>query len=660
MIHLTHTIAGEVCDIYYPEERRDLAGFEAFLSRGDDVLCIDTETTGLDVYGASFGLRLVQIGNAREAWVLRAQQFADVIVRALRQDRFWTMHNASFDLQVVDRCLGLTIEEWSDRVFDTRIFAHLLDPRAEEEGGAGLSLKPLSAIYVDDEAPDTQEALKTKFQALYAAWKKVTPPEVVEEFNRKVGKRPFMPYGFANVDIRDEEYIRYSGLDVILGTRLFYELAPLIRDLDLSHLSKFEHHLSALLAIMQRKGLRLDVGYTEDRLIPDLAATAGQYRDVAARYGVENVNSTKQVADALLAMGETLTERTDSGAWKVDKAVLSVLADLDREWERIEAREPNPLADAVMRAKRAKDWGGKYAQAFLDLRDPADRIHPMIGGLQARTARMSVSRPPLQQLPSGDWTIRRALVADPGHVMISSDYDQIELRILAALADVTEMKRAIAEGRDLHDFTASLVYGADFTKFQRKLMKGVGFGKVYGGGKATLARQTGADEDAVGVAIAEYDRVYPEIRRFSKRLQSRAEYGKKEVVTVTGRHLPLDRDRLYAATNYVVQSTARDVLAQAIVDMFEAGLGDYLLLPIHDEVLLQAPEQDADEVAAEVGRIMTRDFYGVPLTSAGEVTGPSWGSAYGCKVDKGSGACVVSTPHPRHRGVPHPLNPAEV
>jgi DNA polymerase-1 len=629
LLTFNYTLAGEECVIYFPERRDELAGFERFLARGDKVLGLDTETNNLDTYSRGGGLRLVQFGNAREAWVLRADLFRDAIIRALRQPRAFAVHNAAFDLPVIDFFLGVTIEELADRVIDTRIFAHLLDPRQEHEGGAGLSLKPLSAIYIDESAPDTQEGLTKVFNSL--------------GFTKETG--------WANIPIDHPTYLLYAGLDVLLETRLFYELAPIVNDLGLAHLSKFEHHFQALCCVMRRKAVALDVPYIE-KLRVDLAEEHGVYAGIAAKYGVDNVNSTDQVSAALVGMGEDLTELTDGGALKVDKAVLLPLADLDMQWERITAREPNPLANAVLRAKRANGWNKSYAGAFLDLRDSHDRLHASINPLQARTARMSISRPPLQQLPSKDWKVRRAVVADPGHLMISADYDQIELRVLAALADVQGMKDAIREGRDLHGYTATLVYGEDFTKFQRGLMKGVGFGKVYGGGKETLARQTGAPIDAVAHAIAEYDRVYPEVKRYAKRLQSRAEYGKKEVITVSGRHLPLDRDRLYSATNYVVQSTARDVLAQAIVDLFDAGLGDYLLLPVHDEIIAQAPEREAQEVAAEIGRIMSGDFYGVPLTASGEVTGTSWGHAYGCRKGK-DGLCTVTTPHPQMLGVQH-------
>jgi len=620
MLTLSHTVAGDECTIYFPERRSELAGFDAFLSQGDKVLGLDTETTGLGIYERDFGVRLVQFGNDREAWVLRADLFADVIRKTLRSRRAFVVHNAAFDLKVIDHTLGVRIEELADRVIDSRILAHLLDPRQPHEGGAGLKLKPLSTIYVCDRAEDTQEGLTAVFRTID---------------NPDTGKKCTKDNGWRHIPIDNETYVRYAGLDVIYVSRLFKEIGPLVKAIGLSDLSKFEHHFQSLVCLMERKGVLLDVPYVE-KLREELMVEAEKYRKIAARYGVANVNSNPQISEALLAMGETLSETTDSGAWKVDKEVLMPFADLDREWERIEARDANPLADAVLRAKRASKWQTSYVDAFLNYRDNGDRLHASIGTLQARTARMSISRPPLQQLPSGDYKVRRAVVADPGQMIITSDYDQIEMRVLAALADVKGIKEAILQGVDLHGYTAALIYGPDYTKFHRKLSKGIGFGKVYGGGKATLSRQTGAPIDAVAHAIAEYDRVFPEIKRYSQRLQSRAQYGKKEVVTVSGRHLPLDRDRLYSATNYVIQSTARDVLAQAVVDVFDAGLGDHLLLPVHDELVAQAPEKDAQEFAHELGRIMSVDFYGVRLSSSGSVEGKNWGSAYGANPDEGS------------------------
>lgn len=606
MLTLTHAVAGTPCAIHYLERREELRHFEAFLAQGDKVLAFDTETTGLDVYTPGHRLRLAQFGNAHEAWVLRADLFGDAVARALRQPRAFVVHNAAYDLLVVDRHLGVTVEELGGRTFDTRILAHLLDPRAESEGGIGLGLKPLSAVYVDPDAPDTQAGLTSVFRSL--GFTKAT--------------------GWAGIPIDNETYLRYAGLDVLLTRRLFGEIGPMVREVGLDNLSRFEHHLQVLLAILQRRGMLLDVPYVE-KLRTELRDEAERYRAVAARYGVVNVNSTAQVAEALEAMGETLTERTPSGAPKVDKGVLLPLADLNLQWEPLEVRRPNPLAEAVLRSKRAEKWATSYADAFVELKDERDRLHPFIGGLQARTARMSVSRPPLQQLPSSDWTIRRSFIADPGQVIIAADYQAVEMRVLAALSGDETMQKAIADGVDLHSFTAERVFGPGFTKQHRKISKAVGFGKVYGGGAATICRQTGADIESVKRALAAYDATFPGIKRFSRRLINRAEYGRKEVVTPSGRHLPLDRDRLYAATNYVVQSTSRDLLAQAIVDIFDAGLGDHLLLPVHDELIAQAPEADAKEVITEIGRLMESTFYGVRIESDPEVYGPSWGSGYG-------------------------------
>jgi len=572
-------------------------------------VAVDTETTGLDVFAPDFRVLSVQFGTAREAWVVPADlPHADLVVDdGLSRLDSIIMHNAAYDALVLYVYLGLEPALLLPRTTDTKILAHLLDPRAEHEGGTGHGLKRLASIWVDSDAPDSERALKDRF--------------------KEMGVR--QADGYALLDPRDEVLVRYGGVDTILTWRVWHVLSELVEQAGLSHLSDFEHRLQGVLVDMQQRGVLLDVDYTE-QLVEQLKAEESNHTAVAARYGVTSINSTAQVAEALTAMGESLTERTASGAPKVDKAVLLPLADLDRDYQRIGARQPNPLAAAVIHAKRASKWRESYGQAFLDLADTELRIHPWINGLQARTARMSVSRPPLQQLPSNDALIRRAIVADPGQLMLAVDYSQIEMRVLAGLSGDETMVNAIKTGVDLHDFTAEQLYGPGFTKHQRKIAKGVGFGKCYGGGASTLSRQTGADIEDVKRAIAAYDRTYTGIARYSRELQRRAEFGRKEVVTPSGRHLPLDRDRLYAATNYIVQSTARDVLAQAIVNMHDEGLGEHLLLPIHDEVLAQAPERDAEEVLREMQKVMEQyDFMGVPLLSDGEIYGRSWGHGYG-------------------------------
>lgn len=931
MDHITHTVAGDRCDIYFPETEQDLAGFFNFLAQGHALLGFDTEGTGLDLYSKTHQLRLVQIGSANEAWVLRVDRFKAAICHALRMDRQYVAHNAPFDCLAVDRHLGVVLEDLMPRVMDTRILGHLLDPRTKLEGGDGLRLKDLCAVHVDPAAPDTESALTAVFNSM----------------------RLTKQTGWARIPINHRAYVTYAGLDPILARRLFTPLSTRVYQAGLGDLSTFEHELQYLLATLQRKGMLLDVPYIE-RLKVDLLNEHDQFCDVAMDLGLDNVNSPQQVSAHLLAMGEELTERTKEGNIKVDRAVLSLLADLNRQWERIGAREPNPVADSVIRAKRAGKWAETYAQSFLDLRDPFDRLHSGINSLQARTGRMclpesemlltrrgslhvseimvgdetldsmgawvpvtavhrypaqevveyrsgrvgqgpaakyslhstkehrwlqrsprgrvalepitsarptiiltppqtfefgttfiadtegerfasvvgllatdgrlfsptkigegmsallyqtekkfyneirdlvpepwisydrvtnkddhheigikvrtlrpllaavglvpepgctlkqhpgleawvgtlplnevaaffravymadgsvssghkviycgepllarairfaayrlgwltssllaapggwstgprpylsfrkgvmllrdrvevtstadvwcvststgtftadgalgfyltgnSISQPPLQQLPAGEWKVRRCFVPDPGQVMIAADFQAVEMRVLAAVAEEYTMQQAIASGLDLHSFTAERVFGPNFTKAHRQIAKAVGFGKVYGGGAETISRQTGADIPSVKQALIAYDRTFPGIRKYSYRLIDRMKNGLNEVTTPIGRRLPVDADRLYACTNYIVQSTARDLFAKAIVRIFKAGMGQYLLLPIHDELLGQAPVAEAEDVVKEIGRLMESTFMGVHIASSPKVVGSSWGAAYG-------------------------------
>jgi DNA polymerase-1 len=595
-----------------PETTEDLDEFRRWVERkasAGETIGADTETTGLDTFSPTYGLRTVQFGDAREAWVLQVEnrpEAQEVARWALLTLPRLVFHNAPFDLLVLDRHLRVPLATLAPKVTDSKIIAHLFDPRPRHEGGYGLALKELAARDVDPSAPDTQGDLTAVF--------------------RSIGETKAT--GWRKIDINHPTYLQYAGLDAILVSRLLPVLRKRLADAGIpERLVTFEHRVMYVCALMERRGMLVDQDYVRG-LVDRLGEEAELHAARAAQYGVTSVNAPKQVATALTAMGETLTETTDSGALKVDKSILLDLADLDQHWQPRGTRRPNPLADAVLRSKRAGKWRSSYGIAMRDGLDAEGRIHPRISSLLARTARMSISGPPLQQLPSGDWTIRRALLPDAGMRIFSVDYSAVEMRVLAALADEGVMKRAIAEGRDLHGFTAELIYGPDYTSFHRKLCKGVGFGKVYGGGALTLSRQTGAPLPDVQKAIGAYDRTYRAIKRYSSKLQRTARADGYVVWTPVGRRLPLDRDRVYAATNYAVQSTARDVLCQALLDMHDKGLTEFLLLPIHDEALGCAPDDVAEEVAREVGATMAMDFFGVPLDTDPEVGGRSWGSLY--------------------------------
>lgn len=604
MRELTHVVANEPCRIYIPETEEDGHAFLDWMRQHSHLpLGLDTETTGLQVYQNGFRVRLVQIGSVREAWVLRADQYRQVIRQAILRHPRFIAHNFPFDAQVLDHCLDLPIQTMTPKVIDTIILSKLIEPHR----ATGHKLKGLSQQYVDRSAVDTQDGL-------------------IEEFH-KIGKTKHT--GWAFIDIDNETYLRYAGLDVLYVSRLFEILVRMARELLLTELIQFEHTIQGYLNVMQRRGLRIDLDYAAGAREQFLLEAEDHLALVRDEYGLENINSSQQVAAALLESGAQLTERTDSGQYKVDKGVLLPLAGMDEYWEDIPDFEgANPLARHIAKGRRAQRFGNNYLGKFIDLADPSGRIHPTITGVEARTSRSSVSDPPIQQLPSRDWKVRRAIIADPGHLVLSADYAQIEMRLVAALADIKKMKHAIENGIDLHGFTAELAYGPDFTPKHRTHMKSAGFTVVYGGGAKGMSRKLGISMQQARAVHNAYNRVYPEIKRWANKLQRDARANGMVMRSPSGRILALDRDRIYAAINYQVQSTAADVLKNAIEALFVAGLGDYLLMPVHDELVGQAPESEAVEIARAIGETMSTTVLDMRLDAEGEVYGPSWGHGY--------------------------------
>lgn len=590
------------------ETDADVSSFRVWMTSGNSLFALDTETSGLDVYAPGHSLRLVQFADANIAYVVDAARWANDIRWALARPVSWVCHNAPYDLQVLARHGLVAIEDIGLHTFDTHTYGHHLDPRHRAEGGHGLSLDQLSAEYLGEHKAKNELAAEMK-----------------------AGK-----WNWTTIPLDNEVYLRYAGLDALLTYRLFRVLEGEVARRRRPELVAFDHRVQHVLNKIMFRGVLVDVEYTTE-LSRDLDLEARAWAAEAEKLGLANVNSTRQIAKLLLEQGEILTAVTKSGQLQVDANVLMELADLDRQWKRLELRTPNAVAEAVLRSKRAEKWRSAYTEAFLSLRDENDRLHPSIRGLAARTARMSISSPPLQQLPTGDSTVRSCLVADDGCTMLAADYSGIELRVLAALSGDETMLAAIANGEDLHDFTAERVYGSGFSPRQRKIAKGVSFGKVYGGGVETVSRQTGAAPEAVKHAMAEYDRLFPGVKRFSRRLEQRAQYGRREVETASGRILPLDRDRLYSAVNYACQSAARDIFAEALLRLDDAGLTQYLLVPVHDELLFQAPNDRVEEIRVRVASGMDANFYGVSVCVESSVYGRSWGDGYRTDAERANG-----------------------
>jgi DNA polymerase-1 len=613
MIEHSFPVLGKSIPVRVPQTVDDYRAFQRYIidrSNAGERVAYDTETTGLATFSPGFRIRTAQFGTPDEAWVLQVEKGDDLqrlAAWALRTLPGLSMQNRNFDMLASDRHIpGITLEEMAPKTLDTYIFSHLSDPRRKDQGGVGNGLKDASAHYVDPSAPDTAAGLYDEFH--------------------KIGHTK--DTGWAHIDIDNPLYLSYAGGDVILTSRLLPKVEARVRELGINPaLIPFEHEVGFVCALIERRGMRINRDYTT-RLSSQLLEESERWAAEAAKYGVANINSTRQVSEALLGMGEKITERTAGGAVQVDGKVLKRLADVDKDWEQIESRIPNPLAMAILRSKRASKWRTSYAEAMLRTADENDRVHPKIGALAARTARMSISDPPFQQLPSGKWEVRHCVVADPGRRMISVDYSSVEPRVMAALSGDERMTAAILEGADLHNLTAASVYGPDFTKGQRKVAKVVQLGVAYGGGAKTIAAQTGLSLSAAQDAVKGYKRTYPRLARYIRSLQGQVIRNGYTLRTPSGRRLVFDRDAAYASFNGEIQSTARDIFAQGMLEIHSRGLTPHVLLPVHDEIIADATDNEAEEVAREIGEAMSATLRGIPLDTDPDVGGASWGSLY--------------------------------
>lgn len=258
--------------------------------------------------------------------------------------------------------------------------------------------------------------------------------------------------------------------------------------------------------------------------------------------------------------------------------------------------------------------------------------------------------------------------------IFSADFDQVELRVAAGLAGETKLIEAAKKGESLHALTATELFGPDYNGDQYRYAKNVTFGWLFGGGAKTLSDQAGIPISQAAEIVARFTRAYPAMAAYKKRQQegilltalSSREYklytslrkrmfdyrgdtpeGRSArsaigieidrlcfrkfgyVITPYGRRLIVDAAKPYAATNYIVQSTARDIMAEALLRvMADRHVGPMVLLPIHDELLGQAPKRLAEHAANRFGEIMSTKFEGVPITASGKVYGKSWGHGY--------------------------------
>tara|TARA_A100001201_G_scaffold139576_1_gene131691 strand:- start:692 stop:1447 length:756 start_codon:yes stop_codon:yes gene_type:complete len=214
-------------------------------------------------------------------------------------------------------------------------------------------------------------------------------------------------------------------------------------------------------------------------------------------------------------------------------------------------------------------------------------------------------------------------LAEEGCKMASIDFAGVELRVLAALSQDPVMVDVFRNGGDLHQTTA------DNVNISRKVAKTVNFAKVYGGGPKTIARQANISVDEAQNVCDLFDVTYKGVTQLAHQLASPIKKkARNYVITHYGRKLPVDEQRPYAALNYCIQSTARDVLGEAMIRLADSGYWDYAVLPIHDEVLFSFPSEMAEQLCIEAGVTMETVLKDIHISTDPDLGGNSWGTLY--------------------------------
>jgi DNA polymerase-1 len=480
-------------------------------------------------------------------------------------------HNAKFDCHALASA-GISHRPGT-RIHDTRIMSWLLDPPVRH------GLKPLSARFIDPKAAIFEDGLKKGMHK--NGWDWATVP--VE----------FIPYW------------TYAATDPVFTARLAERFWPQINDQGLAEAYAEDMQVQVIAGRLEERGMRIDIGYTERTLALYQARMYALTLEFQ-KFGIDKPGSNDLISAALKAEGWEPEDWTDTGKAKL---TADILKGIDHE-----------IAPLVLEYRKLRKLSGSYLSNFLEMKD-GDRLHASINTLAARTGRMSVSEPALQTIPRGT-EIRRCFLASEGHSLVSVDFDQIEARLFAAFAREPEMLAAIRGGIDLHTLVAEAV------GIPRQAAKAVNFGKLYGAGAEKIAETAGVPVEEAVAFLEMYERRFPGTVTFMDEVSRSVINGRPGVRIAGNRVLPGDKDKEYALTNYTIQGTAAVILKRKMIELDNAGLADYMVMPIHDEFIFDVPKPEAYEFMVEVMGVLNDDSFGVDLTTSGDICDNSWADKY--------------------------------
>ena len=510
------------------------------------------------------------------------------------------MHNAKFDIMVLERH-GMPVEP---PIYDTMV-----------------------ASWLGNNAPSARHGLKDLTrEKLY-----IQMTEIKELIG--TGKKQIT---MDQVPI--EQVTPYAAADVDMTLRLADAVEkPLQENKDLQYIfNQLELPLIYVLKDMELAGIKLDTDALRQSS-QQMARRLGELEiEIHQAAGTEfNINSTQQLSDVLfgkLALPTQGLRKTKSGHYSTAADVLDNL------------QGQHEIIDLILEQRTLAKLKSTYLDALPELVYPrTGRVHTNYNQIGVSTGRLSSSNPNLQNIPirtEQGREIRRAFVAEPGHLLISADYSQVELRILAHIAEDEGLLQAFANDEDIHTATAAAVLGIpqnEVDKYKRRIAKTVNFGLIYGQTAFGLTQTTGMSRDEAREFIDTYFERYPGVKRYIDNTKKMAEeqgyvatlYGRRRdfshLTNLTG---PQRGRAEREAINMPIQGTAADIMKQAMINLHaelkKRKLKTQLLLQVHDELVLEAPEAEVDEAVKLTRQLMSGAYkLQIPLKVDVEV-GQNW------------------------------------
>jgi DNA polymerase-1 len=419
---------------------------------------------------------------------------------------------------------------------------------------------------------------------------------------------------FDQVPIEKATPLSAEGADMILRT--WRVLKPrLVAEHMTAVYETLERPLVSVLARMERRGISID-RQVLSRLSGDFAQTAARVEAEIQEIAGEpvNVGSPKQIGDILFGkMGLSGGTKTKTGAWSTTAQVLDELAE-----------QGHDLPKKILEWRQVSKLKSTYTDALPTYVNPqTHRVHTTYALAATTTGRLSSNEPNLQNIPvrtEDGRKIRRAFIATPGHKLVSADYSQIELRLLAEIADIPVLKQAFKDGLDIHAMTASEMFGVPIKGMPseiRRRAKAINFGIIYGISAFGLANQLGIAREEAGAYIKKYFERFPGIRAY---MDETRDFCRSHgyVTTLFGRkcHYPdikasnasVRAFNERAAINARLQGTAADIIRRAMTRVEDAlaekKLSAQMLLQVHDELIFEVPDAEVAATLPVVQHVM--------------------------------------------------------